>query len=86
MSIPKITELTEACIGGYGGQCSGAATITPETGFVFVGIQVINDSVITAVGNITGITAKTIYAPTTILGRFTSITIASGLIIAYNGV
>ena len=76
----------QANTGEYGGKYSGAATITPATGFVFVAVQVISDAVITLVGDITGITGVTVYAGTIIYGRYTSITIASGSVIAYNGV
>jgi N-acetylglucosamine kinase-like BadF-type ATPase len=86
MSIPKISETIQTSIGAYGGKYSGAATITPATGFVFVAVQVISDAVITLVGDITGITGVTVYAGTIIYGRYTSITIASGSVIAYNGV
>jgi hypothetical protein len=86
MSIPKISETLQTYVGAYGGKYSGAATITPATGFVFVAVQVISDAVITLVGDITGITGVTVKTGTIIRGRYTSITIASGSVIAYNGV
>lgn len=86
MSIPKLTELTNISLGNLGGKYSGAATITPATGFVFQAIQVLADSTITLVGNITGITTITILAGTVIYGRYTSCTIAAGgSVIAYYG-
>ena len=87
MSLPKLTELQNTSLGNYGGVCSGAATITPATGFVFQAIQVLADCTITAVGNVSGITAKSLLAGTVVLGRYTSVTIgAGGLVICYYGV
>ena len=59
---------------------------TPETGYTFVAIQAIEDAVVTLVGNITGITSVTLSAGSVIYGRYTSVTLASGKVIAYNGV
>jgi len=58
---------------------------TPINGSVFNAIQVITDCVITCVGNITGITSVTLVAGTVIYGRYNTITLASGSIIAYYG-
>ena len=89
MSQARTTELLETSIGSLGGQyitdCVTDAT-TPATGFKFVAIQVITDCSITLVGNITGITTTGITAGTIIYGRYTSLTLASGSVIAYNGV
>jgi len=73
--------------GGYGGKyISTTAATTPDTGFVFVAIQVIADCSITLVGNITGITTASVDAGQVIYGRYTSVTLASGKVIAYQGV
>jgi hypothetical protein len=87
MSIPKLTELTNISLGNLGGKYSGAATITPATGFVFQAVQILADSTITLVGDITGITAIPMLAGTVVYGRYTSCTIAAGgSVICYNGV
>jgi hypothetical protein len=78
--------LMEASMGQAGGKYSEAATITPDTNYVYVAIQVVTDAVITCVGNPTGITTITFTAGTVIYGRFKSVTIASGSVIAYQGV
>lgn len=57
----------------------------PINGSVFNAIQVITDCVITCIGNITSITSVTLVAGTVIYGRYTSITLASGSVIAYYG-
>lgn len=73
---------------GYNGgkYISTAITSTPDTGYTYYAIQVITDTVITCVGNVTGLTSVTLAAGTIIYGRFTSVTLASGSIIAYQGV
>lgn len=58
---------------------------TPISGSIFNAIQVITDCVITCDGNIAGITSVTLVAGTVIYGRYTSITLASGSVIAYYG-
>ena len=76
----------EASMGQCGGKYSGAATITPDTDYVYVAIQVVTDAVLTCVGNPTGITSIAFTANTVILGRYKSVTITSGSVIAYQGV
>jgi len=84
-SLKQIRENSDASMGNLGGAYSGAATITPATGYVFNSIYVVTEAVITTVGNVTGLTAITIPADRTIYGKFTSVTIASGTVIAYQG-
>jgi hypothetical protein len=58
--------------------------LTPDSDHEFYAIQVIADIVITAItGNVTGLNGATITAGQVVYGRFTSITLASGSIIAY---
>lgn len=78
--------LEEADMGQCGGKYSGAATITPDTDYVYVKVQVITEAVLTCVGSPTAISTITFSAGTIFHGRFSSITIASGSIIAYQGV
>ena len=85
-SLRKIKEVLNASMGNYEGQYSGAATITPDEGYIFNGIRVVSEAVLTCNGNISGITAITFPAGSVFEGRFTSIVIASGGIIAYQGV
>lgn len=77
----------DAIIANFGGKyIADTSETTPEEDYVFNAIQVIVDCVITAVGNITGITSTSLTTGTIIYGRFTSVTLASGSVIAYNGV
>lgn len=73
-------------MGQCGGKYSGNATITPDDGYVYVKVQTIAESVLTCVGKPTGISSITFPANTTFYGRYSSITITSGSIIAYQGV
>ena len=87
MSQARTTEVLETIIGTYGGEyIADTDATTPATGFRFIAVQVVTDCVITLVGNITGITAVTLVEGTIIYGRFTSLTLASGSVIAYQGV
>lgn len=79
-------SLISASMGQLGGVYSGAATITPSTNYVFVAIQIITNAVLTCTGSPTAITSITFAAGTVIYGRFSSVTIASGTVIAYHGV
>lgn len=72
--------------GELGGRYASSGTLTPSTGYVFFALQAIADSVITAVGNVSGITNLSVSAGTVIYGRFTSITVVSGGVIIYDGV
>jgi hypothetical protein len=73
--------------GVYGGKyISTTSAITPDTGYVFFAIQVISDAVVTCIGNITGLTSISIGAGTIFYGKFTSITLTSGTVIAYHGI
>lgn len=87
MSQARTTEILNESIGGYGGKYIATTdATTPATGYNFVAVQVIADAVITLVGDITGITTVTVTAGQVIYGRYSSITLASGSVIAYNGV
>jgi hypothetical protein len=85
--MPKTEKgCLQASLGGFGGAyISDTNEHTPETGYVFVAIQALTDSVVTAVGNITGVTAITIPAGFVFYGEYTSITLASGSVFAYQG-
>ena len=84
--LEDILNNGKCSMGQLGGKYSGAATITPDTGYVYVALQVITDAVLTCTGSPTGITSITIMAGTIICGRFTQVVIASGSVIAYQGV
>jgi len=78
--------LQKTQMGQFGGKYSGAATITPNEGYNFAAIQIIEETTFgTIEGNITNLSEKTIPVGTIIVGIFTSIEISSGSIIAYNG-
>ncbi len=85
MHINEIKHIIKASMGQYGGQYSGAATITPDDGHIFVGVRIVTDAALTCNGNVSGITNITFEAGTSFEGRFTEITIISGTIIAYQG-
>lgn len=76
----------QAALGGFGGKLiTNTAATTPDTGYKFIAIQAITDSVVTAVGNITGITSLSIPAGFVFYGEYSSITLASGSVFAYQG-
>ena len=80
-------RIAKSTIGGYGGKYVATTdATTPSSGYSFIAIQVITDCSITLVGNITGITTVALPAGTIVYGRYTSLTLASGSVIAYNGV
>jgi branched-subunit amino acid ABC-type transport system permease component len=76
----------QAALGGFGGAyIADTNSHTPATGYKFIAIQALTDSVVTAVGNITGITVITIPAGFVFYGEYSSITLASGSVFAYQG-
>jgi len=80
-------RIEKATIAGYGGKYIASTDATaPDDNLSFIAIQVIATAVITLVGNITGITTVTVATGTVIYGRYSSITLASGSVIAYHGV
>lgn len=85
-SNDDIKNILDATVGNLGGIYSGAAVIAPDAGYVFNCIYIVADAVITAVGNVTGITGITFTTNTCIYGRFTSVTVTSGAVVAYQGV
>jgi len=85
-SNDDIKNILNATVGNLGGIYSGAGVIAPDAGYVFNCIYVVADAVITAVGNVTGITGITVTTNTPIYGRFTSVTVTSGAVVAYQGV
>lgn len=87
----NLADLNVASMGGLGFEfVSDTSAHTPTSGNVFVAVQIVNDTVFSAIAGtgITGntFTGNTISAGTIIFGRFTSITLTSGKAIAYKGV
>lgn len=75
-----------ASMGGYGGEViDDTDAHTPTSPYNYVAIQAIEDSTITAVGDIDGLSAISVSAGFVIYGTFTSITLGSGSVIAYLG-
>lgn len=86
MSQARTTEILETSIGTYGGEYITTTDATTPTLARFVAIQAITDATVDAiVGNI-DVSGITITAGTVIYGRWTSITLTSGEVIAYEGV
>ena len=81
----NILAMQYASMGNYGGKYSTASTITPSTGYIFNAVQVLTDAALTCIGNVTGISSVTLTAGSILYGQYTSITIASGSVIAYYG-
>lgn len=73
-------------IGNNGGKIiTGTSETAPSGATTFAAIRTITATVITAApGNVTGIAGPTYPANFLIEGRFKSITLASGSVIAYN--
>ena len=80
----EMLNLIKSSSNDYGGKTIiNTATTTPDDGYVFGFIMALETTVIDAVvGNITGLTSVTIPALTVIPGRFTSIKLSSGKVIA----
>lgn len=81
----NILAMQYASMGNYGGKYSTASTITPSTGYIFNAVHVITDAVLTCTGNVTGMSSVTLTAGFILRGQYTSVTIASGSVIAYHG-
>lgn len=76
----------KASLGGYGGiVIDDTDEHTPTSPYNFIAIQVLSEAVVTAEGNIEDMESVTIPAGMTVVGEFTSITLASGTVIAYQG-
>lgn len=87
MSQTRTTDILETSIGSYGGKYISDTNITTaDSGRTFIAIQVVTDAVITLVGNVSGITTVSFTSGSVIYGRYTSITLGSGAVIAYQGV
>ena len=82
-----LTNLLNDSFGQNGGvYIDDTNPATPATGYNFIAMQAIEDTVVSAaVGNITNIAGITISTGTIIYGTFTSITLTSGSVIAYQG-
>lgn len=87
----NMAEYTASSMGGNGFEfISDTLAHTPPSGQVFVALQVIADATISAY-TYTGVTGNTftgnlIPAGIVVFGRFTSVTLTSGKVIAYKGV
>jgi hypothetical protein len=78
--------LDNTAVGNLGGKYIATTdATTPAEGYVFNAIQVITDCSITLAGAPSGITTVSLTAGMIIYGRYTSCTLASGSVIAYNG-
>ncbi len=86
----NLADILKSSAGGYGAEyIKDTLEHTPPAGYVYAYLLVIDDAVISAYspafdGN--SIVGDTLYAPTGIPAALTSITLASGRILAYYGV
>jgi hypothetical protein len=80
MNTPKVN--LKASMGGYGGLILSSGTQTGN----FCVIKALEDSVITAIGNIDGLTSITLLGGDHIPGEFTSVTLTSGKVILYHNI
>lgn len=81
-------EVTISSLGGHGGVRISDTSLTSPTAPLrkFVAIQAETETVInTAPGNVTGLDGATIPAGAIVYGRFDSVTLTSGTVIAYMG-
>lgn len=89
-NVVNEADIMQAQIGGYGAHfISDTVAHTPAEGYVFVAVQVIADAVLsTCVPAYAGntFTGVTLPAGVVVYGRFTSIALASGKVLAYQGV
>lgn len=77
--MSRSTQILEQSIGSYG--ANYIANTDANTG-LFCAITALETSVVTTIGNI-ALTTVTVSAGITIYGRFTSVTLASGKVLAY---
>jgi hypothetical protein len=82
------SEVETSALGGYGSKrIATTVATTPDASYVFTAIQVTEDAVFSAlVGNMLNGAGLALSAGSVIYGRFTSVTLTSGKIIAYMGV
>lgn len=77
----KAAKALESGIGKCGGQLIANTTVTTGT---FVAITIITNAVFTTLtGSIAGMDSTTFPAGVTLFGNFTTVTLASGKVIAY---
>ena len=87
MSIPRQTQIMESSMGQEGAKyISTTAETTASDGYVFTAIQALSESVVTLVGNVESFTSVTVQSGDIIYGRYTSCTLDSGDVMAYQGV
>lgn len=69
----------KASMGGYGGIVKSTSTTVGN----FCCIKALEDTVVTAVGNVAGLTSVTLLGGDWVIGEFTSVTVTSGKVILY---
>lgn len=75
-------------IGHFGGQViNDTVEATPDNNYkIFFAIQALDDTVINSVDGNLDISGTTLIAGTVVFGRWSSVQLTSGSVIAYNGV
>ncbi|MEN8907902.1 MAG: hypothetical protein ABF289_18275 [Clostridiales bacterium] len=85
--IDTIKSVLDETMGGEGGIYVTTATPrTPPSGKVIRVIEARTESSVTAVGNVSNITARTLEVNGKFYGKFTSVTVHTGTAILYYGV
>jgi hypothetical protein len=78
--------ILKAAMGQFNGEViNDTDEHTPTAPEVYICIMAIEDSEVTAVGNIDGLTSISVPAGLTIPGKFTSVTLGSGSVIVWTG-
>jgi hypothetical protein len=81
--MDTMTANMKASMGGYGGAVKTAGTYSSLN---CCAIKALEDSVVTATGNIDDFTSVTILGGDTIPGEFTQVIVTSGKVILYDNV
>ena len=72
----------KASMGGYGGYIKSIGTYNGN----YCDIKALENSVVTAIGNLEGFTNITVFGGDNIPGEFTQVTVISGKVILYNNI
>jgi hypothetical protein len=88
MSDAREIQIMEQSLGRYGSKrITDTNATTPDTGYKFIAVEITEDAVFSSlVGNMANSSGLTLPTGVIVYGLFTSITLTSGKVIAYQGV